>query len=467
MPVRLRITLLFTALVFLILSLVCLSVYYFSYTARTNNIKNRLTNRAITTARLLSQAEIFDRNLIQRIDSSTTLSLKNKVVEAYDYQNDRIYRYSDIPGDTLSISETILDEARINKSYFFIEDEKEAIAYHYTDYRSRIVIIVAAEDVDGIKTLKQLTRILFFSFLGAILITFVGGYFFSKRLLLPIKQIADNVSEISAQNLTSRIQTGPVKDEWYLLSATMNELLNRLQESFELQKRFIANASHELSTPLTSISSQLEIALQRDRDAKEYRNIIQSAYQDVRQMNRLTQTLLEFAKASGNAGGLEIERVRMDEIVLQMPAEMSKIKSSYIVAVDFQNLPDDEEHLVVFGNEALLFLAIKNIVTNACKYSQDHKASMKLSYSENKIIVTILDKGKGIPGEELQYIFQPFYRVNENSSEEGFGLGLSLSERIIKLHKGNITVNSQLNKGSSFTITLPTAHSLKEQKTSN
>ena len=462
MPVRLRITFLFTALGFIILTLVCLSVYYFSYTTRVNSIKMRLTNRAITTARLLSQAEIFDKALIQRIDSSTTITMKNKVVQAYDYENQKIYTYTDQPNDTLTITKEILDDTRVNESVYFTNNEKDAIAYHYTDNNFRTVIIVAAEDVEGKQHLSLLTRILFFSFLGGILITFIGGYLFSKSLLRPIKKIADEVSEISAQNLTTRLRTGAVQDEWYQLSTTMNALLNRLQESFDLQKRFIANASHELSTPLTSISSQLEIALQREREAGEYKKIIQSAYQDVKQMNRLTQTLLEFAKASGSAGGLEIERVRMDEIVLQIPSEISKIQKDYFVAVDFQDLPENEEHLIVFGNEALLFLAIKNIVANACKYSNNHKASIQLSYNEAIITVTVSDKGKGIPPADLQRIFQPFYRVHENTNEEGFGLGLSLSERIIKLHKGQITVSSRLAEGSSFTITLPTALSLKE-----
>lgn len=464
MPVRLRITLLFTALGFLILSLVCISVYYFSYTSRINSIRSRLTNRAITTARLLSQAEIFDKNLIQRIDSSTTITLKNKIVQAYDYQNHRIYNYRDRPADTLSISKDILDDSRVQTSVFFEIGEKEAVAYHYTDPTTRLVMVVAGEDVEGKQNLHLLTRILFFSFLGGILATFVGGYFFSKSLLRPIKKIADEVSDISAQNLTTRIHTGAVRDEWYYLSNTMNELLNRLQESFDLQKRFIANASHELSTPLTSISSQLEIALQRERSSDEYRNIIQSVYQDVRQMNRLTQTLLEFAKASGSTGGLEIAQVRMDEIVLQMPAEISKYKKEYVVVVDFQDLPENEEQLVVYGNEALLFLAIKNITINACKYSYDHKASIRLSYNEETVMVTISDKGKGIPKSEWQNIFQPFYRVQENTNEEGFGLGLSLSGRIIKLHKGTITVQSELEKGSSFTITLPTAESLRKHR---
>jgi signal transduction histidine kinase len=125
------------------------------------------------------------------------------------------------------------------------------------------------------------------------------GYFFSGRLLQPVRSITQDVADISAQNLVRRLATGSTKDEWYHLASTLNDLLNRLQESFDMQRGFIANASHELSTPLTSISSQLEVALQRERSAEDYRRVMQSTYQDVKHMSRLTHTLLEFRQSFG------------------------------------------------------------------------------------------------------------------------------------------------------------------------
>ena len=177
-------------------------------------------------------------------------------------------------------------------------------------------------------------------------------------------------------------------------------------------------------------------------------------------MSNLTQTLLEFAKASGNTGGLEISLVRIDEIILRLPSEMAKINSNYIVSIEFGNLPEDEESLLVFGNETLLLTAIKNIVVNACKYSDDQKALVILEIAEKVLKVTVSDRGKGIPDAELKTIFQPFYRVEDNVSSHGFGLGLSLAERIIKLHKGSVEVRSQLNVGTHFTIFLPPAQLL-------
>ena len=457
MPVRIRITLLFALVVFVILGIVCGSIYYFSYTARIDTIKKRLTNRAMTTANLLSPSEIFTQQLIQRIDSATTLIIKNKVVQAYDYQNNKIYNYSDIPGDTLLIEDEILDEARVRQNFYFTIGNKEAIAYHHTTPVTRFVMIVAGEDEEGRAYLARLKEILSLSFLAGVVIALGGGYFFSAGLIRPVKKIADEVTEISAQNLTRRIETGNTRDEWHKLSHTLNDLLNRLQESFELQRRFISNASHELSTPLTSISSQLEVILQRERSADEYRRVMLSVLQDVKNMSRLTQTLLEFAKASGNAGGLEISPVRIDEILMRMPAEMQKQDQGFTVLLHFDQMPENEEKLLVYGNEELLFTAIKNIVSNACKYSVNHKAQIKFFLSGNKIFIQVKDNGQGIAENEIQNIFQPFYRVEESRATPGFGLGLSLAERIIKLHKGSIEIQSRKGQGSVFSIQLPSA----------
>lgn len=455
MPVRTRITLVFSLLVFIILGLVCTGIFYFSYQARIANITTRLVNRAITTARLLSQREVFDRALIQRIDSSTTIALKHKSVQAYDYQDRRIYQYSDVPADTLAIDQNLLDDARVRGSYYFTIGNKEAVAYHYTDNQSRIVIVVAGEDTEGKESLRSLLNILLLSFLIGNIFVLIIGYFFSRVLLRPITRISEDAAEISAQNLARRINTGSTKDEWFQLSNTLNNLLNRLQESFELQRRFISNASHELSTPLTAISSQLEVSLQRERDADEYRNVMQSIYQDVQYMNKLTQTLLEFAKASGDPGGLELSPVRIDEIILGLPAEVSKINPLYAVTIQFDDLPDEEDHLVIYGNETLLLTAIKNMVINACKYSDDHHAVVMLEVRKEHISIWVRDNGPGIAKEALTNIFQPFFRVEEHRGAGGFGLGLSLADRIIRIHKGTIEVSSTVGEGTLFHIMLP------------
>lgn len=460
MPVRFRITLLFSLLAFVILSLVCGVIYYFSYQARTENIKTRLINRAITTARLLSQREAFDKALIQRIDSSTTIALKDKAVQAYDEKNNLIYRYSDLANDSFYIAPQQLAAIRQNGQAFFPWQEKEVSAFFFDDGRQQLIVAVAGEDVDGKTQLHSLQRILLYSFLIGNILVWLAGYIFSGGLLKPIKQISKDVAEISAQNLTRRIETSPSKDEWHRLSETLNDLLNRLQDSFDMQGRFIANASHELSTPLTAISSQLEVALQRERTAEDYRKTMQSIYQDVQQLNKLTQTLLEFAKASGNKSGLEIELIRIDEIILNIPGDIVKSNPAFNVKINFTEMPEQEENLLVFGNEALLSTAIKNIVVNACKFSDDRRAAITLRISKGEVFIAITDEGPGIAKAEIGKIFQPFYRIEETRLTGGFGLGLPLANRIIKMHHGSLDLSSTQGRGTTFTIRLPAAKSV-------
>ncbi|MDB5276568.1 MAG: histidine kinase [Ferruginibacter sp.] len=404
---------------------------------------------------MLRQHDTLGLNLINKTDSFSILSVKNKIVQAYDSLNKRIYNYTDNEADTLQIGNDALGKSRAGNIILFKSGAREAVIYY--DEKDRITVLVAAYDEQGKKDLQHLTYILWLILIAGILTAFASGYFFSKILLRPVKKIADEVNSITAHNLAHRLKSGNANDEWNYLSETLNDLLNRLQESFEIQRRFISVASHELSTPLTSISSQLEVSLQRERLTEEYRKVIGSVYQDVRHLSKLTQTLLEFATVSGNAGGLELNLIRIDEVLMRLPSEMTKMDKSYTVKLAFDHLPEDEAGLLVFGNAELLFTAIKNIVSNACKYSPDRLAKIKLSVTQLIIAISVEDEGKGIPENELQNIFQPFYRAEDSRSTIGFGVGLPLVNRIIKLHKGQIKISSIVGKGTTFYIQLPVA----------
>lgn len=455
MPVRIRITLLFASAVLVILFLLCTVVYYVSYTNREELIKTRLINRATNTVKLLNESAVFNNELVQKVDSTTAFQFRDKEIQVYDKQDNKIYFFSDNPEGGLSIDRQLLANARQQGSIYFTRGKREVIALHSREHD--MVIVSATYDEAGRKYLTQLKTILLLSLLGGTILSLLAGYFVSERLLKPIKKIADDVNEISAKDLNRRIKTGTSGDEWYYLGETLNSLLNRLQESFEVQRRFISNASHELSTPLTSVSNQLDVSLQRNRDAEEYRTVMRSVQQDVLHMSKLTQTLLEFAKASGSAGGLEIEPVRIDEIILQAVNELPKIDSRYSVKPDFNDMPTEEDQLLVFGNGELLLTAIKNIILNACKYSSTHQAVVSLKVKTDEIVIEVIDNGPGIPEAELEYIFQPFYRTASANAHQGFGLGLSLANQIIKLHKGFIYVKSDQQVSTAFIIILPTS----------
>jgi signal transduction histidine kinase len=331
------------------------------------------------------------------------------------------------------------------------------VAVNYTDGDNSYIVVGAAFDKDGFQKLDDLKLILLFSI--GFLITFLSGLFFSERIVHPIQKITKEVKEISSRNLSRRIELKEPKDELYQLSYTFNDLMNRLQESFEIQRRFIANGSHELSTTLTAISSQLEITMQNARTADEYKAVISSVYDDVKNLNKLTRSLLEIAKASGTSDGIELSLVRIDELLMRLPVELRKTTAAYNVQLHFDTFPENEDKLLVFGNNDLLFSAIKNIVTNACKYSPDHTANVSLSFSDYELYIIVKHNGPVISQKDLDLIFKPIYRGEEAENKHGFGLGLALALRIIKMHKGNITIKSTVGQGSQFTIVLPIGRS--------
>ena len=457
MKIRLRITLLFTVVVTSILLIVCFSVYYFSGLNRENDFRKRLRNRALTTIHLLLKVEGIDNELLQRIDATTVITIQDKSVVVYDNQNRELYRYSDPDIVPVSANKDLLDKARHSGEYLFREGEREALILDYADDRKKYTVVAAAFDKDGLEKLSQLRFILAMCFIFGSLITFISGLIFSSGIVLPIKKINNEVKEISSQNLSRRIPVNERKDELDELSYTFNDLLTRLQESFEIQRRFIANASHELSTPLTSISSQLEVTLQNKRNVEEYRAIIISVYEDVQHLNQLTRSLLEITKASGTSDGVELSLVRIDELLMKLPADFRKSENSYSINLHFETFPETEDTLLVFGNSDLLYSAIRNIASNACKFSFNQTANISLHFSTDQIHILVKNTGVAISNDDKRMIFQPFYRGESGSQTNGFGLGLALASSIIKLHKGVIRLESSSEQETVFSINLPSA----------
>jgi len=463
MKIKYRITLLFTALVTTILLLLCTSIFYLSNLHRQNEFRRRLKNKALTTVSLLLKVPGIDKELLKRIDASTLVAFQQKSMTIYDYTGKEVYVYADKDAIPVKLDSNLLIKVKNRGEYSFASQRRDIVAIEYRDLSNKYIAVAAAYDKEGHEKNTQLKWILIFSFFTGIAVAFVSGILFSLRLVQPIKKIASEVKEISSLNLSRRIEVTKTKDELNELSITLNGLLDRLQESFEIQRRFIANASHELSTPLTAVLSQLEITLQKERDVQEYRDILHSVYCDVKNLTQLTRSLLEIAKASGTSGGIELLLIRMDELLMRLPSELKKTEPDYILELNFENFPDEEDKLLVFGNADLLYSAVKNIVVNACKYSQNHTANVVLQFLGNELQIIIEDQGPGIKEEEMPFIFQPFYRGRQGLFQQGSGLGLSLAHRIIELHKGLIRVDNKISGGAVFIITLPIArvyHSL-------
>jgi two-component system, OmpR family, sensor histidine kinase ArlS len=447
--------LLFTLLVTAIISVLTYSVYYFARLERKQVFDKRLKARANYNTQLYALLGDSALSLLSRMDTSSTVGLlPSRSIGIYSDDGAILYKF-DMPGSRpLSVNKELIQGVKTRGDQYFSIDNRDALALRRTAGNKHFIVVVAGHDDDGLERVEKLNRILLSSLVASIFLTALVGYLFTGQLLKPLTQIIREVKETSTYNLSHRIRAGTGQDELSQLANTFNELLERLQEFFAIQRRFISNASHELSTPLTSVSSQLEVTLQKERSIDEYKQVLYSISEDVQQMRQLTKSLLEIAK-TGSQGGIELNEVRVDEVLLKVTGDVKKINNDYHVELNFGEFPEDEKDFVVFGNSELLYIAIKNLVENGCKYSPDRRSVVDLSFHQHKLFVKVLNQGDVIAAEEIQQIFQPFYRGPGTHDSKGFGLGLPLAQRIIALHKGTILVQSEKDSGTRFTIELP------------
>jgi two-component system sensor histidine kinase ArlS len=455
LKIRTKITLLFALLVTAILVLVSVIVYYFTEVDRHDAFMKRLRSRANYNAQIYSLLSDSNYTILDRINRNATILLPKKTINIFNTDGKLLYEFLASDAEPLKISSSLIQDIKNNTEKIFRVTDREGIASYFTEFRRPLIVVIVAYDEDGWKRLERMRRIFMLSLVLGVGVAFMFGRLFSNQLLTPIARMIGEVNKISSQNLTSTLFEGKNQDEMNTLARTFNQLLQRLQEAFSSQRRFISNASHELSTPLTSISSQLQVAMQRNRSIEEYQKVMQSIQEDVQQMLQLTRTLLEIAKTGGQ-GSIELKEVRIDELLFKILADVQKINSLYKVELDFDEFPESDHNFLVFGNAELLYMSIKNVIENGCKFSFDHRSKVKLSFHGKAVHVQVHNEGNIISKEEQENIFQPFYRARSSTQVQGFGLGLALARRIVALHKGSITVQSSIETGTTFLIILPT-----------
>jgi signal transduction histidine kinase len=290
-------------------------------------------------------------------------------------------------------------------------------------------------------------------------LVFISGWIYSGRALRPIQKIIGNVQNISPQNLSQRLEESPHPDEMGKLILIFNGLLARIENAFKLQKMFVSNVSHELKNPLTNITSQLEVTLLNERPREEYQRTIESVLEDIKSLNHLSISLLDLARLTQDSDSFTMAEVRLDEILWDARERVGAIDHNYKIEVSIKDMPEDESRLLVNGNPHLLRTAFQNLMENACKFSEDARAEVELVCKPNELWVQVADRGPGIEKKDLENVFQPFFRTDATSKVKGYGVGLSLSQRIISIHKGKISIESTPGSGTRITVILQPAHS--------
>lgn len=280
-----------------------------------------------------------------------------------------------------------------------------------------------------------------------------GGYFFTRRWLLPLDRMADEAQRISAEDLGRRLPVANPHDELGRLAGVFNVTLDRLQNSFEALDRFVADASHELRTPLTTLRSVGEVGLRRGRSEEEYRDIIASMLEEAQRLQQLVQRLLQLASAEGRGEALHPAPVALDELLGACAQELGILAEQ------------KDQRLVVVGaglelrtDPVILRQALQNLIDNAIKYGPpDSEVRVCSRKAPGSVVIEVADEGPGISQEDRQHLMGRFYRTDRARARAsgGFGLGLAITKAYLRALGGRLEHEPRSPRGSIFRLQLP------------
>jgi len=304
--------------------------------------------------------------------------------------------------------------------------------------------------------LNNLIAILFLLLPISVLLTGMAGAFLVKITLSPVDNMIKTIHQITAESLELRIDIPRTKDEIQRLAATFNDMLARLDESFSSQKQFIQDVSHEFKTPLTILKGELETTLRKIRSAQEYESVLYSSLEEINKISTITDNLLVLARLDNKEFRPEFKSLDLNLLIQTVVSDIRILAEPKNITVDFLT----PEKIVLNADREQLRQLFLNLLDNAIKYTPDNgRVTINLHKDAGFAKVELSDTGIGIPETELPYIFNRFYRVDKSRSSTGFGLGLSIARSIAELHEGKIKVESQLGRGTTFSVLLPLAHS--------
>jgi heavy metal sensor kinase len=289
-----------------------------------------------------------------------------------------------------------------------------------------------------------------------LLLASAGGYFLARKSLAPIASMNNQTQHISAENLSARLDVSNTRDELGHLAATINDLLARLESSFQEQQRFIADASHELRTPLAVLRGETEVALGKTRRVEEYQQSLSLIQDEAERLSRIVEDLFILARQPINTRAvLNQERVSLNDAVRDCARAAQVLALRKGVRLKLEN---DSPSIALQGDEELIKRMILNLLDNAVKYTPaGGEISLALGRQNGHAEIVVRDTGIGIPERDQPRVFDRFFRVDKARARAmgGAGLGLSIAQWIVEVHGGEISVASAPGHGSTFTVVLP------------
>ncbi len=384
-----------------------------------------------------------------QIYEHTLLSPKKQIIQIRDRNGDILHKYG------LGKEDIIFEDIPYNttKLVTIYDAQGQALRLAVTQ-NAFAKIYVAYPEAEISEVLGNLFSIFLFLVPVAIIISILGGWFLANQSLKPVDKITKTARDITVQNLDQRIDPVDVDDEIGRLISTFNNMIGRLQSSFEQARQFSIDASHELRTPLTIVRGEIELALRSRQSSDEYRQILSSTLEEILRMSSIIENLLMLAKGDIGDASLTFEDVSLAPIIKELHEDGEMLAKKKHIHVRLENV----ENVSVRGDTVRLRQMVLNLLDNAIKYTPaEGTVELSLLRENGSAKIVVKDNGIGIPPEEQPKIFDRFYRVDKGRSREmgGTGLGLSIAQWISESHGGKIVVQSEVNKGSVFTVILP------------
>jgi len=426
------------------------TIYLLSSNHREQDFQERLKERVVITEKLFLEKESFGSIELAKITNEFLHTLPEETEEVVQLHSREVpifkYQYPSSVTERLS-----------SDDFFDFEDAKrQGKGKIFEVDGNNYLIIVTAIDSNGFRNLSFLKKVIILLVLIGLPSIFLLSYLLIYRALLPISKKIAQANKIGASNLHQRLNVENPNDELGKSAIAFNKLLDRLETSFDAQKAFIRNASHEIRNPLTAIMGEAEVAISKSRTNEEYTESMQVILEESEILNSTVNNLLQLSQVSGNEEAIRYEKIDFRKFLYDVKDSFDFVNPNNKIEVT-SSYKDQGLPLMIRGNKNLLKTAITNLFDNACKFSSNRKVEVMLTMDDKMLVFTITDIGVGILCNDLDKIISPFYRGKNALKVKGSGIGLSLSSKIIMLHQGQLEIQSKIGTGTKVCVKLSLA----------
>lgn len=436
MTLKNRISLLVSLLFTILFGLASTVIFVLYSNFRKEEFRDRLEIKALSNIKLLVNVKEVDDQLLKMIDQNSINKLYDEKTLVFDSQFKLIY--SSIDDAKINWSVDDLKYLKKHKTFFKQQGDYEVYGVFYDTKDKDFYALISATDDYGKRKLLFLRYTLVISYIFFTCLCWVLTSFMVKKAMNPLGLFHQKIKNINENNLDTRIKSKSNKNEIDLIANEFNFMMDRIEVSYQKQKEFTAHASHELRTPLSRITSQIENVVADPKTTPENKSFLKTILSDVNQLTELITSLLTLSKIDVK-NQENSETHRLDEILFSAIENLNKSFPDFVILFEMEESENLDSALEIKGNKNLLEIAISNVLKNACVYSDNKQAKVKISTENDSLVISISNTGKTLTENEQKNLFQPFMRGENSKGTTGFGLGLRIVNRILNLHQSSIT----------------------------